>query len=321
MTKALAFDLFGTVFDWRNSIVWAGKALSLPDTIDWNRVAECWARRYVELVQGPWESLGPFFEAVGDVLLAEEGCDSFISRRARRQFNTIWENLEIWDDVEGFFDVRGDRPYRLIALSNANTDLVEQLSMNQKLHFDAIYGSERHKLWKPDLRVYKGLCDLYRLEPSEVVMVAAHLFDLKAAKEAGFKTIFVPRPGEETGSPEVDYVDAVVDGFHDLYRAVRRLDGQETDLDRRSSLLDLLRRTEFTWNEKIALAAAMKELAVCCREDIIGALKKSGGFYLDHRGALVDLSDKLEAINKAAEISGMSLRALDRKKILEELQG
>ncbi len=216
--KALTFDVFGTVVDWRGTLVRAGERLGelYNLRVDWCDVAERWAQKYAAAVQagGPWRPLDEILRRAGLELLDEFHIG--LSKEDREWWINLWGRLDPWpDSVPGLARLRGR--YRLVALSNANIALGKALAAHAGLPWDQIVAPDPVQAYKPDPRVYSLALQQLGLEGHEVMMVAAHLHDLKGAKALGYRTAFVPRPGEERDDPNrAPYVDLPVKDFQEL---------------------------------------------------------------------------------------------------------
>lgn len=215
--RALTFDVFGTLVDWRGSIAARASALG----VDGDAFAVRWARKYAEYVRSgkPWRELQYVLADAGFELVKEFGVESLVPDDG---FYWQWSKLAPWPDaVEGMRRLR--TRFTCVALSNADSYLAERLSRNSGVEFDCIIGNERIQAYKPDRRVYRTAAAILDLEPAEIMMVAAHLFDLRGAKKNGFQTAFIRRSGEDLGDPETaDYVDVIANDLFDLDAQLRQ---------------------------------------------------------------------------------------------------
>lgn len=201
--KALLFDVFGTVVDWRTSIVREGEAFGRDNGvmgIDWIVFADAWRGLYqptLEKVRSgamPWQPLDELHRMSLDRLLAEQGIKG-IAEEALDHFNRAWHRLDPWPDaVPGL--TRLKRKYIIATCSNGNVSLMVNLAKYGGLPWDAILGAEVARHYKPCPAAYLKSVELLRLQPAECVMVAAHNGDLAAAAACGLKTAFVRRPKE-----------------------------------------------------------------------------------------------------------------------------
>lgn len=200
--KALTFDVFGTVVDWRESIARGARELLAPRGFkrDWHFFADRWRLRYqpaLEKVRSgvrPWIRLDDLHRENLVAVLREfeiEGLDD----AAIGELNRAWHRLDPWPDaVEGL--ARLKRKYVLAALSNGNVGLMVNLARHAGLPWDVILGAEIAGAYKPQPEVYDRAAGLLDLAPGQCMMVAAHAADLQAARRRGFRTAFVPRPEE-----------------------------------------------------------------------------------------------------------------------------
>ena len=200
--KALAFDVFGTVVDDRTTIVAEGERLGRARgiKIDWAAFADAWRGRYRpsmdRVMRGelPWTNLDALHRVALDELLAEFGVRE-ISEGLKSNLNGVWHRLRPWgDSVPGLLRLKSR--FVLATLSNGNVRLLVDMAKNAGLPWDLIYSAELARAYKPDPRAYRMLQELLMLGPNEIMMVAAHQGDLRAAQELGFRTAFVMRPLE-----------------------------------------------------------------------------------------------------------------------------
>jgi 2-haloacid dehalogenase len=200
--KALLFDTFGTVVDWRGSLIrdlsaW-GRAHGL--SADWAALADRWRGLYqpqMERVRSgarPWVRLDDLHRESLESLSPEFGL-SAIGDDDLRNINKVWHRLDPWpDSVDGL--TRLKRRYIIVPLSNGNVALLTNLAKHAGLPWDAILSTELTHTYKPQPRAYLGSCELLGLAAEEVMMCAAHNDDLRAARAAGLRTAFFPRATE-----------------------------------------------------------------------------------------------------------------------------
>jgi 2-haloacid dehalogenase len=200
--KALAFDVFGTVVDWHGSIVREGAIWTREKGIvaDWSKFAERWRAGYKPALEKvrrgelPWMKLDEIHRMILDEALAEFKI-SGLSDEEKEQWNGIWHRLDPWPDAaEGL--TRLKKNFTVVTLSNGNVSLLVDIAKHGGLPWDAIFSSELFRRYKPDRENYLGAANLLSCRAEEVMMVAAHPPDLKAARDCGLKTAFVPRPLE-----------------------------------------------------------------------------------------------------------------------------
>ncbi|HKK36253.1 MAG TPA: haloacid dehalogenase type II [Paracoccaceae bacterium] len=217
---ALIFDVFGTCVDWRRSIARA-VAEVLPG-LDAERFARDWRAEY-EPAMDPIRAGRRGYVALDD--LHRENLERVLARRGVSVPDTAalaraWERLDPWPDV-----VPGLAALKAQAIiapcSNGSIALMTRLARYAGLPWDCILGAEIARDYKPRAVVYQSSCAALRLDPAEVMMVAAHNDDLHAARAAGLQTGFVPRPGEygrdqtKDLGPDADW-DVVATDFRDL---------------------------------------------------------------------------------------------------------
>jgi len=199
--KALVFDVFGTVVDWRGSIVREirrlGRAKGLE--IDWAAFADAWRRGYAPAMQRvrrgelPWQTIDALHRLILDDLLRDFRLR--LSEREKRELNDAWHRLAPWpDSVRGL--TRLKRRYVIGTLSNGNVALLVDMAKHAGLPWDCVLSAELFHHYKPDPEVYLGAAALLGLAPREVMMVAAHKGDLAAARACGLGTAYVRRPLE-----------------------------------------------------------------------------------------------------------------------------
>ncbi|MDP9375422.1 MAG: haloacid dehalogenase type II [Chloroflexota bacterium] len=231
--RALAFDVFGTVVDWRGTIIREGAALNREKglDVDWPRFADAWRGRYRpsmdRVMRGelPWTGLDALHRLALDDLLAEFGVAG-LKEADKDRLNRVWHRLDPWPDaVAGLARLKAR--FILATLSNGNVALLVNMAKRAGLPWDCILSAELARAYKPDPAVYRMAADLLGLRPHEVMMVAAHPDDLRAARAQGLRTAFVPRPLEfgpaPGGSPAPDPTpdsdfDVVAADFLDLAR-------------------------------------------------------------------------------------------------------
>ena len=200
--KVLVFDTFGTVVDWRASIIeegtaW-GKARGLK--VDWARFADQWRSRYspsldkVRRGELPWTKLDVLHRMILEDLLREFRIDG-LTEEEKDPWNRVWHRLKPWpDSVAGL--TRLKKKFLIAPLSNGNVALLTNMAKHAGLPWDAILSAELAKRYKPAREVYLMAADLLGVKPEETMMVAAHFGDLKAAHSCGLRTGFVYRPDE-----------------------------------------------------------------------------------------------------------------------------
>jgi 2-haloacid dehalogenase len=226
--KALVFDVFGTVVDWRTSIVLEGEDLGRKKNLDvnWAAFADAWRGRYapsMERVRSgkiPWTKLDDLHRASLEELLREFGVEG-LSEQEKDHLNRVWHRLDPWPDAfEGLTRLKNS--YVIAPLSNGNVALLVDMAKKAGLPWDLILSAELVRRYKPDPETYLMASDLLDLRPDQVMMVAAHVDDLRAAQEIGLRAAYVPRPlefgyGGEVAPPDPSF-DLVAGDFIELDR-------------------------------------------------------------------------------------------------------
>ena len=222
--RALVFDVFGTLVDWRSGIAEAFRASGVAGDPD--ELADDWRARYRPILDEvndgarPW---GDFDElhlvTLGD-LLAERGID--LPLEARTHLVDAWHRLDPWPDVRTGLDALRRR-HVTATLSNGHVAMLIDLARHGDLRFDCLLSAELAHIYKPRPEVYLTATRLLGVQPHEVMLVAAHPWDLAGARAAGLRTGFIDRPLEYgPGSParEAPDADASVADLHELAERV-----------------------------------------------------------------------------------------------------
>jgi 2-haloacid dehalogenase len=205
--KALVFDVFGTVVDWRGSVIREGQQWSREKNlqIDWGKFADRWRAGYgpsmekVRKGQLPWTKLDVLHRMILDQLLVEFNITG-LTEEEQENWTNVWHRLTPWPDaVEGLTRLKKD--FIIATLSNGNVSLLVEMAKHAGLPWDTVFSAELFHHYKPDREVYLGAVELLSCKPSEVMMVAAHPLDLKAAQSCGLKAGYVPRPLERGPNP------------------------------------------------------------------------------------------------------------------------
>jgi 2-haloacid dehalogenase len=200
--RALIFDVFGTLVNWRGGVARDARGLLSPlgIDVDWDAFADAWRDQYqpaMEAVRSgrlPFGKLDALHRRNLDVVLAARGLDR-VDAAARASLNLAWHRLDAWPDVAaGLTRLRAK--FLLAPCSNGNISLMVDLARRNGLHWDAILGAELARDYKPKPGVYLAAAAAFDCEPAETMMVAAHSSDLAAAAAAGLRTAFVARPDE-----------------------------------------------------------------------------------------------------------------------------
>lgn len=202
----LAFDIFGTVVDWHHSIAREVDALGLP--VSGTEFANAWRARYQPSMQKvrsgewPWTKIDDLHRLNLDEVLEEFQIES-LDKTARDKLNRAWHRLTPWPDtVEGLTALK--QHYTICTLSNGNLGLLANMAKNGGLPWDLILSAEVFKHYKPQPETYLGVCEVFAIEPAQMMMVAAHKDDLRAAAACGCQTAFVARPNEFGSSHTID---------------------------------------------------------------------------------------------------------------------
>jgi len=229
--KALVFDVFGTVVDWRGSCIREltafGKARGI--SADWAQFSDDWRSLYQPAMEEVRSGRRPW--TILDVL-HRESLVTLLGRHTVRglsdseidHLNAIWHRLTPWPDAVGGLS-RLKRRYIISTLSNGNVGLLTRMAKHGGLPWDLILGAETARAYKPLPEAYLRNAALLNLEPHEVMLVAAHNDDLAAAAATGFRTAFVLRNTEYGPNQNKDFSaerdwDIVTDSFHGVADAM-----------------------------------------------------------------------------------------------------
>jgi 2-haloacid dehalogenase len=226
MVKALAFDVFGTVVDWRSSIIREGELLGARKglKVDWAAFADAWRAGYrpamdrVMRGDSGWANIDKLHREILDEILPRFSINN-LEEEEIAHFNRAWHRLIPWpDSVPGLNRLRSR--YVIATLSNGNISLLVDMAKHAALPWDCVLSGELIGRYKPDLEVYRMAARLLGVEAGELMLVAAHPPDLLAAKRAGLKAAYVPRPlehGPGRPPPPADpSFDVVAGDFLDL---------------------------------------------------------------------------------------------------------
>jgi len=215
--KALAFDVFGTVVDWRGGVIQAGEELARERNLDvnWPAFADAWRKKYapsMDRVRGgdlPWTNLDALHCASLAELLQEFGIEG-LTEEEKEHLNKAWHRLDPWpDSVERLTRLK---EHHIIApLSNGNVALLTNMAKRAGLPWDLVLSAEIVRRYKPDPETYHMVPAFLDLRPEEVAMVAAHPDDLRAAAGNGLRTAYVPRPLEWGPGGEAEPPDPTFD--------------------------------------------------------------------------------------------------------------
>lgn len=209
--KALVFDVFGTVVDWHGSVAREMRALAREKGLRLNaaKFAKAWRAGYrpamdrVRSGAAPFEKIDVIHRTILEDVLKQFGIAT-LTEDEKAHLNRVWHRLKPWPDA-----VRGLKRLKsklvIATLSNGNTSLLVDMAKHGGLPWDCVFSSDTFKHFKPDPEMYLGAAAMLDLEPGEVMMVAAHKPDLRAAANCGLKTAFVKRPLEHGrgGTPDL----------------------------------------------------------------------------------------------------------------------
>jgi 2-haloacid dehalogenase len=206
----LTFDVFGTTVDWRSGVIAEGKRLETRAGVhaDWDRVADAWRALYVpsmDLVrkgQLPWTNFDRLHRDSLDQVLIDLEVDGF-DEASREEFTHAWERLPPWPDAVPGLRRLAER-FTVATLSNGNRSQQLALVEYAGLPFQRLLSAEDFLHYKPDPEVYLGAASALGLDPGEVMMVAAHKSDLRAAQAVGMRAAFVERPLEQGPHGQAD---------------------------------------------------------------------------------------------------------------------
>ncbi|RWA09030.1 hypothetical protein EKO27_g6073 [Xylaria grammica] len=224
--KALTFDVFGTVVDWRSTVhdelikrardkIMSRAFQELPEPLqrrlksisdeDWGTFAQEWRASYGEFTwtfvpgETEWKDIDTHHYDSLRALLDKWGVTGVYTDEEIRSLSLIWHNLRPWDDAALGIQKLGTR-YVTSTLSNGNRSLLQDLNAHGSLGFKRIISTADFGAYKPHPSTYLGAVDALECSPNEVAMVAAHLGDLAAARTNGLRTIYVERDREEAWS-------------------------------------------------------------------------------------------------------------------------
>jgi len=200
--RALTFDVFGTAVDWRTGVAAEAGRLGALNGVegDWERLADAWRALYapsmdrVRRGELPWTNFDRLHRLSLDQVLREVGAEGF-DAAARDELTLAWERLPAWPEAARGLE-RLARRFTVSTLSNGNRSQQTALIRFAGLPFRRLLSAEDFRHYKPDPEVYLGAASALGLEVGQVMMVAAHKGDLRAAQAAGMRAAFVERPLE-----------------------------------------------------------------------------------------------------------------------------
>ena len=202
MVKAILFDVFGTTVDWRSSIIEElgkfGDETGL--SVDWGEIADRWRAGFRDLQakiargERVWITMDQIHREVLDALLLDLGATG-LPEQEIAHLNNAWHRLRPWPDtVKGLTLMK--RAHIIGTLSNGNLSLLVSLAKHGGLPWDCVLSTAMFGTYKPNSEVYLGAVRMLDAEPGDVMMVAAHAYDVDGAREAGLRTAYVFRPDE-----------------------------------------------------------------------------------------------------------------------------
>ncbi|HET6184241.1 MAG TPA: haloacid dehalogenase type II [Acetobacteraceae bacterium] len=200
--SAIVFDVFGSVVDWRGSLITELTEFGHRRGIDanWAGLVDAWRAAYQPSMQRvrsgeiPWTRLDDLHRASLDRLVTEFRI-SGLTEDDLRHINRGWHRLKPWpDSVAGL--ARLKQRFIIGPLSNGNVSLLTNMAKHAGLPWDVVFGSDLFGHYKPDPETYLGVARLLDLRPDQVMLAAAHNGDLAAARRCGLLTAFFPRPAE-----------------------------------------------------------------------------------------------------------------------------
>jgi 2-haloacid dehalogenase len=199
---ALAFDVFGTVVDWRSSIIRELQAFGRDHGLqqDWSAMADKWRAGYAPAMDRvrrgdlPWTRIDDLHRMILVDLLTEAAITS-VSDDDIDHLNRAWHRLDPWPDSVAGLTLLKER-FVITTLSNGNVSLLTNMAKRAGLPWDTVISAELFHHYKPDPEAYLGCADLLGVQPAELMLVAAHPSDLRSARDVGLKTAYVARPHE-----------------------------------------------------------------------------------------------------------------------------
>ena len=208
---AIVFDTFGSVVDWRGSLIADLTAYGAKRGIaaDWTALVDAWRAAYhpsmerVRKNEVPWTKLDDLHRGSLDMLVEKFGIEG-LTEQDLRHINLGWHRLNAWPDaVAGLTRLK----WRFIIgpLSNGNLALLTKMAKHAGLPWDVVFGSDLFGHYKPDPETYLGVAKLLDVAPGELMMAAAHNGDLAHARECGLMTAFFPRTTEYGPHQKRDY--------------------------------------------------------------------------------------------------------------------
>jgi 2-haloacid dehalogenase len=208
--KALFFDVFGTLVDWRAGVAREAQSVLEPlgHSLDWHSFAEAWREQYqpaleqVRCARVPYTKLDAIHRGMLQNILSRFGLAS-LEDAVLDRLTLAWHHLDVWSDVPKGM-ARARQYFWVAPVSNGNIALICDLARRNDLRWDAILGADIAKDFKPKPEVYLGAAAAFNLQPGECMMCACHSSDLEAAAANGLRTAFIARPQEFPGVSDVE---------------------------------------------------------------------------------------------------------------------
>jgi 2-haloacid dehalogenase len=215
VVKALLFDVQGTATDFHSTLSGEAQRISAGrhQGVDWSDLVRRWRAAYFDALQAArsrqdgWISVHSVYRDALDAVLAECGIIGF-SEAEREELTLAWQRLKPWPDVVTGLS-RLKIKFTLATLSNADVSAVVNISKRAGLPWDAVFAAEMAGVFKPEPAIYRMAATYLGLDPADIMMVASHKYDIRAAAGLGFRTAFVARPLEfgVGGDADVAYSD------------------------------------------------------------------------------------------------------------------
>jgi 2-haloacid dehalogenase len=206
--KALLFDVFGTLVNWRHGVARDAERILRPlgYVIDWEAFADAWREQYqpsMEEVRSgriPYTKLDVLHRRMLQNILGRFDLEK-LDGTILDQLTLAWHHLDAWKDVHAGL-ARLRQRFLIAPVSNGNTSLMCDLARRNDFRWDAILGADAARDFKPKALVYISAADAFDLKPAQCMMCAAHSGDLRAAAANGLRTAFITRPEEQPGVSE-----------------------------------------------------------------------------------------------------------------------
>ena len=210
MVKALLFDVQGTATDFHSTVCGEAQRIGAGryPSLDWPELVRRWRANYFAALDAAqaghegWVSVHSVYRDALDTVLDEFGVTGF-SDAEREELTLAWQRLTPWPDVVPGL-TRLKPAFTLATLSNADVAAVVKISKRAGLPWDAIFAAEMAGVFKPDPAIYRMAATYLGLDTAEIMMVASHKYDIRAAARLGFHTAFVARPLEFGVGGDVD---------------------------------------------------------------------------------------------------------------------